>query len=145
MLVPLSFRKLGNDCKTCNILKINYDLVAMTRGQDTEGAVPGDTTIIFAVGGWHNSSRRKTTLTSRYEYSVDPNPWAWLESKEAAEEMALQVSFCLCVAHSVWQEQAHLWTRWLTGSNMEPMGLTWIWRPELETNRSDFLWALNYS
>ena len=49
MLVPLSFRKLGNDCKT--ILKINYDLVAMTRGQDTEGAVPGDTTIIFAVGG----------------------------------------------------------------------------------------------
>ena len=51
MLVPLSFRKLGNDCKTCNILKINYDLVAMTRGQDTEGAVPGDTTIIFAVGG----------------------------------------------------------------------------------------------
>ena len=104
MLVPLSFRKLGNDCKTCNILKINYDLVAMTRGQDTEGAVPGDTTIIFAVGGWHNSSRRKTTLTSRYEYSVDPNPWAWLESKEAAEEMALQVSFCLCVAATLWQE-----------------------------------------
>ena len=54
MLVPLSFRKLGNDCKTCIHSKdklVNYDLVAMTRGQDTEGAVPGDTTIIFAVGG----------------------------------------------------------------------------------------------
>jgi len=61
MLVPLSFRKL-----------------AMTRGQDTEGAVPADTTIIFAIGG--------------YEYSLNPNPWAWLESKEAAEEMALQVA-----------------------------------------------------
>merc|ERR1711971_808709 len=61
MLVPLSFRKL-----------------AMTRGQDTEGAVPANTTIIFAIGG--------------YEYSVDPNPWAWLESKDAAEEMALQVA-----------------------------------------------------
>ena len=33
---------------------------------------------------------------------MDPNPWAWLESKEAAEEMALQVSFLsLCGSHTV--------------------------------------------
>ena len=65
----------------------------MSRGQDTEGAVPANTTIIFAVGGWDRLIQRNTTLTSRYQYSVSPNPWAWLESKEAAEEMALQVTF----------------------------------------------------
>ena len=32
-------------------LNLNCILVAMTRGQDTEGAVPANTTIIFAVGG----------------------------------------------------------------------------------------------
>jgi len=61
MVVPLAFRKL-----------------AKSRGHDTDGAVPSNTTIIFAIGG--------------YEYSLNPNPWTWLESREAAEEMALQVA-----------------------------------------------------
>ena len=52
MLVPLSFRKLGNKRQKDLWHKINCNLVAMTRGQDTEGAVPADTTIIFAIGGW---------------------------------------------------------------------------------------------
>ena len=30
-------------------------------------------------------------LCCRYQYSLEPNPWLWLETKEAAEEMALQV------------------------------------------------------
>ena len=65
----------------------------MTRGQDTEGAVPANTTIIFAIGGEDRKSQSDTTLMPRYEYSLNPNPWAWLETKEAAEEMALQVTF----------------------------------------------------
>ncbi len=40
--------------------------------------MPCDTVIMFAVGG--------------YQYSVDPNPWEWLESREAAEAMAEEVA-----------------------------------------------------
>ena len=43
-------------------LNLNCILVAMTRGQDTEGAVPANTTIIFAVGGWDCKSQRNITL-----------------------------------------------------------------------------------
>ena len=43
-------------------LNLNCILVAMTRGQDTEGAVPANTTIIFAVGGWDRKSQRNITL-----------------------------------------------------------------------------------
>lgn len=31
-------------------------------------------------------------MVARYLYSLEPNPWAWLETREAAEEMALQVA-----------------------------------------------------
>merc|ERR1719244_293147 len=53
MEVPVSFKKL-----------------AATRGTNVEGAVPSDTLIIFAIGG--------------YAYSINPNPWDWLTSKEKA-------------------------------------------------------------
>merc|ERR1719317_1632392 len=61
MEVPVAFRKL-----------------AATRGKDTDGAVPADTLIIFAVGG--------------YAYSLDPNPWDWLTSQQKAEQMAVKVA-----------------------------------------------------
>jgi len=61
MEIPRSFKKL-----------------AATRGTNTDGAVPEDTLIIFAIGG--------------YQYSIDPNPWHWLTSKEAAEDMAVEVA-----------------------------------------------------
>jgi hypothetical protein len=28
----------------------------------------------------------------RYAYSINPNPWPWLTSQQAAEEMAVRVS-----------------------------------------------------
>jgi len=55
-----------------------YQKLAKTRGTDVEGAVPADTVIIFAIGG--------------YAYSVKQNPWNWLTSKEAAEAMAEKVA-----------------------------------------------------
>lgn len=61
MEVPPSFRKL-----------------AASRGTDQPGAVPKDTVIMFAIGG--------------YAYSIKPNPWSWLTSKEAAEKMAEKVA-----------------------------------------------------
>merc|ERR1719186_228800 len=61
MVVPKAFQKL-----------------ASTRGSDTEGAVPADTLIIFAIGG--------------YAYSLDPDPWDWLTTREKAEAMAEQVA-----------------------------------------------------
>jgi len=61
MEIPLSFKKL-----------------ASTRGTGVEGAVPRDTLIIFAIGG--------------YQYSIYPNPWEWLTSREKAEDMAIQVA-----------------------------------------------------
>merc|ERR1712002_1235652 len=60
MEVPLAFQKL-----------------AATRGTDAEGAVPADTRILFAIGG--------------YAYSIHPNPWEWLTSESAAEAMAEKV------------------------------------------------------
>ena len=50
----------------------------MSRGTNTEGSVPHDTLVIFAIGG--------------YAYSLAPNPWAWLTSQEAAERMAEEVA-----------------------------------------------------
>jgi len=61
MAVPNAFKKL-----------------AASRGTDAEGAVPADTRILFAIGG--------------YAYSLKPNPWAWLTSQSAAEAMAVQVA-----------------------------------------------------
>ena len=43
-----------------------------------QGSVPSDTVIMFAIGG--------------YSYSLHPNPWTWLTSKQAAEEMAAKVA-----------------------------------------------------
>merc|ERR1719483_1323280 len=56
----------------------SYQKLAATRGSGTTGSVPADTVIIFAIGG--------------YAYSQNPNPWKWLKSKAAAEEMAVKVA-----------------------------------------------------
>ena len=56
----------------------SYQKLAATRGTDLPGAVPRDTGIMFAIGG--------------YAYSLKPNPWHWLTSKAAAEEMAVEVA-----------------------------------------------------
>merc|ERR1719219_3350519 len=61
MEVPVAFKKL-----------------AATRCKDTEGAIPCDTLVIFAIGG--------------YAYSLKPNPWEWLTSKKKAEAMAVKVA-----------------------------------------------------
>merc|ERR1719430_2474955 len=61
MEVPLSFKKL-----------------AASRGTNAEGAVPADTVIMFAIGG--------------YAYSLHPNPWEWLTSRDKAEAMAVDVA-----------------------------------------------------
>ena len=61
MEIPPSFKKL-----------------AATRGTSSPGAVPANTVIMFAIGG--------------YSYSIKPNPWHWLTSREAAEEMAVKVA-----------------------------------------------------
>ena len=55
-----------------------FEKLAATRGTDVEGAVPKDTLILFAIGG--------------YSYSQHPNPWQWLTSREAAEAMAVEVA-----------------------------------------------------
>lgn len=57
---------------------IAFSKLAATRGKDTEGAVPADTLVLFAIGG--------------YAYSQHPNPWEWLTTKEKAENMAVQVA-----------------------------------------------------
>ena len=51
-----------------------FEKLAATRGSSEPGSVPQDTKVIFAIGG--------------YEYSLHPNPWDWLTSKDKAEEMA---------------------------------------------------------
>jgi len=61
------------DPKTMKIPK-SFEKLAATRGSSEPGSVPKDTKIIFAIGG--------------YEYSLRPNPWDWLTSKDKAEEMA---------------------------------------------------------
>merc|ERR1711936_259611 len=56
----------------------SFQKLAASRGGDAEGSVPSDTVIMFAIGG--------------YSYSLHPNPWSWLTSKQAAEEMAAKVA-----------------------------------------------------
>merc|ERR1712029_1190500 len=55
-----------------------FEALAKTRGQDIPGAIPSDTVVLFALGG--------------YAYSSKIKPWPWLESKEAAEAMAERVA-----------------------------------------------------
>jgi len=52
--------------------------LAKTRGSGAAGAVPGNTLIMFSVGG--------------YSYSLKPNPWPWLVSSSAAVAMAEEVA-----------------------------------------------------
>jgi len=56
----------------------SYVKLAASRGTGLPGAVPKETFIMFAIGG--------------YAYSLKPNPWHWLTSKAAAEEMAVEVA-----------------------------------------------------
>jgi len=49
-----------------------------TRGTGQPGAIPEETVIIYAIGG--------------YAYSLDPNPWDWLTTKAKAEAMAERVA-----------------------------------------------------
>jgi len=53
---------------------ISFKNLAATRGDALSGSVPANTKIIFAIGG--------------YTYSLDPNPWEWLTTKDKAESMA---------------------------------------------------------
>lgn len=55
-----------------------FQKLAATRGTGAEGAVPAETLIIFAIGG--------------YAYSLRPNPWEWLTSRRKAEAMAERVA-----------------------------------------------------
>ena len=55
-----------------------FEKLAKTRGTGQPGAVPADTVILFAIGG--------------YAYSSKIRPWHWLESREAAEKMAEKVA-----------------------------------------------------
>jgi len=56
----------------------SFQKMAASRGTGEPGAVPADTVIMFAIGG--------------YAYSIKPNPWHWLTSKEKAEAMAEKVA-----------------------------------------------------
>merc|ERR1711973_1054837 len=56
----------------------SFQKMAASRGTDKPGAVPADTVIMFAIGG--------------YAYSIKPSPWHWLTSKEKAEAMAEKVA-----------------------------------------------------
>ena len=83
---------------------------------------------------------QKVRFLNRYEYSLNPNPWTWLESREAAEEMALQVvisDICKYLKIYKYLKSDFRFTRLPNGSNMGRMVLTWTWRLELGTNRSE--------
>jgi len=56
----------------------SFQKLAATRGTNAPGAIPAETVILFAIGG--------------YAYSIRPNPWHWLTSRQAAEEMAVKVA-----------------------------------------------------
>ena len=56
----------------------SFRSLAATRGSGAPGSVPANTVIMFAIGG--------------YSYSIKPNPWHWLTSRAAAEEMAEKVA-----------------------------------------------------
>merc|ERR1719495_36055 len=57
---------------------LSYQRLAASRGSGAPGSVPANTVIMFAIGG--------------YAYSLKPNPWHWLTSRAAAEEMAVKVA-----------------------------------------------------
>jgi len=52
--------------------------LAQSRGTGQPGAVPSNTTIMFAIGG--------------QAYSEKPNPWDWLTTTDKAEAMAAEVA-----------------------------------------------------
>merc|ERR1719385_170168 len=56
----------------------SFQKLAATRGSGAPGSVPANTVIMFAIGG--------------YAYSIKPNPWHWLTSREKAEKMAEKVA-----------------------------------------------------
>merc|ERR1719340_80554 len=56
----------------------SYQKLAASRGSGAPGSVPANTVIMFAIGG--------------YAYSIKPNPWHWLTSRDAAEKMAEKVA-----------------------------------------------------
>ena len=56
----------------------SFRTLAATRGSGAPGSVPANTVIMFAIGG--------------YSYSIKPNPWHWLTSRDAAEKMAEKVA-----------------------------------------------------
>ena len=62
MVVPLAFRKLGNIRGFKIVFFSAQNLTAKSRGQDTEGAVPANTTIIFAIGGQVQMLTKKTEI-----------------------------------------------------------------------------------
>ncbi len=49
-------------------IPLAYQKLSATRGTGAPGAVPQDTLILYAIGG--------------YLYSIDPNPWDWLTSQQ---------------------------------------------------------------
>ena len=55
-----------------------FQKLSSSRGTGAEGAVPQHSLIIFAIGG--------------YSYSLDPNPWEWLTTREKAVAMAERVA-----------------------------------------------------
>jgi len=56
----------------------SFKKLAATRGSTAPGSIPADTVIMFAIGG--------------YAYSIKPNPWDWLTTREKAEAMAEKVA-----------------------------------------------------
>jgi len=56
--------------------------LAASRGSSAEGSLPANTTLIFSIGG--------------EAYSEHPNPWAFLQSAEAAKAMAAKVAEWPC-------------------------------------------------
>ena len=55
-----------------------FQKLAASRGTNSTGAVPTNTTILFAIGG--------------YSYSNSPNVWPWLANQYTAEAMARKVA-----------------------------------------------------
>jgi len=60
------------------IVPKSFKDLAATRGTGAKGAVPADTVILFALGG--------------YLYSINTNPWPFLTSKAAAEAKAEEIA-----------------------------------------------------
>ena len=110
----------------------------MTRGQDSEGAVPANTTIIFAVGGWDRKSQRNITLWRPGMNTVSiQTPGLGLKARRQQKRWRYRWHF-----FGLKILLLKLGTRLPTGSNLGQMALTWIWRLELGINRS-VRWILN--